>query len=117
MPECSSCGRHLMRAHRGTIQKLLYMDVFRCTKCGNRLKRMHPVLRSNVQFCCSRYTRCIRCGTFDVHRLSKRDRVDTMSRHPASWFFRLLGAPLAKCTACRLQYYDWRPFKPGARSV
>ena len=35
--------------------------------------------------------------------------ADWMSKHPLSWMFRLLGAPLNKCPSCRLQYYDWRP--------
>ena len=60
----------------------------------------------------SRCSHCIRCGSSRVHRLTKRDRVDAMSRHVFSLIQLLTFAPLNKCVACRLQYYDWRPPNP-----
>ena len=33
----------MMRTHR-TVQKILYSDVFRCTKCGRRANRVHTAL-------------------------------------------------------------------------
>ena len=98
----------MTRTHRTRVQKLLYSDVFRCTKCGRRLNRKHIRRSVMLIFAFSRYSHCIRCGTPNVVRLSKRDRVDSVSRHPASLLFGLTGAPLNKCPHCRLQYRDWR---------
>lgn len=106
--ECPDCGKHMTRTHRTPVQKLLYSDIFRCTKCGRRRNLLHMVRGALVTFTFSRYTHCIRCGTSNVHRLVKRDRVDSMSRHPLSLLFALTGAPLNKCPGCRLQYRDWR---------
>jgi hypothetical protein len=101
-----------MRTHRTPLERLIYSDVFRCRKCDLRTKRVHRALRVNSTFFFSRHTHCIRCGTPNVQRIHKRDRVDTFSRHPASRLLHLTGAPINKCAACRLQYYDWRPPLP-----
>jgi hypothetical protein len=98
----------MVRTHRGFVQKPLYWAVFRCDKCDYREKLVRPALRVKIGFIFSLHTHCIRCGTGHVHRLPKRDRIDSMSNHFASWLLRLTGAPLNKCPACRLQYYDWR---------
>jgi hypothetical protein len=97
------------------MQKVLYNEIFRCTRCGYFLKHLHPLVDANLSFVFSRYTHCIRCGTSRVQRLKKRDRIDSMSKHLASLLLRLTGAPLNKCPACRLQYYDWRPPQPDVR--
>ncbi|MEP7305872.1 MAG: hypothetical protein ABJA98_10165 [Acidobacteriota bacterium] len=97
-----------MRTHRTLAQKLLYSDVFRCRKCGRRLKRSRLRSGGILTFAFSRYSHCIRCGTPNVHRMKKRDRIDSMSRHPLSLLLRLTGAPLNRCYSCRLQYRDWR---------
>jgi uncharacterized Zn finger protein len=109
MPQCPNCGRHLLRRHRTVLQKLVYSDAFRCEQCGNWVKHYHSFLRVEIGFFLTPYTQCIRCGTREVHRIAKRDRVDSLSKRPASRLMQLLGAPLNKCPACRLQYYDWRP--------
>jgi hypothetical protein len=64
-----------------------------------------------LTFLFSRHTVCVRCGTSRVQRLSRRDSVDSTSRHPFSALMRLFGAPLNRCQACRLQFYDWRPIR------
>jgi hypothetical protein len=104
-----------MRTHRTSVQKLLYSDTFRCTKCGRRLNQFRTLRSAMVTFAFSRHTHCIRCGTPHVHRLSKRDRIDSVSRHPLSLLFALIGAPLNKCSDCRLQYRDWR--RPDRRAL
>ena len=114
MPQCPDCGRHLERIHRNAVQKLVYSERFRCKKCGRRVSRLHGPLAATAEFVFSGHTRCIQCGTRRVHRLGKRDRIDWLSKHPLSWLFRLTGAPLNKCDACRLQYYDWRSVRPDA---
>ena len=103
-----------MRARRSSVQKLAYTDVFRCTNCDYRLSSPRPIWRANFRFTFSRYTHCIKCGTDAVHRLTKRDRVDSVSRSVISRILHLSGAPLNKCVACRLQYYDWRPPRPAS---
>ena len=108
MPPCPTCGRSMMREHRKALQKVIYAESFRCSKCRTRFHRVHPVLRLNYEFVFSRHTRCIRCGTLTVHRLARRDHVDSLSRNVLSQIQRVTGAPVNKCPACRLQYYDWR---------
>ena len=114
MPQCPKCGRELKKTHRSALQKLFYSDAFVCPRCAFRSRRFRRTFRVNGIFLFSRYTHCINCGSPRVHRLAKRDRVDTMSHHVLSMMQRLTGAPLNKCTACRLQYSDWRPPKPQA---
>jgi uncharacterized protein with PIN domain len=113
MTQCPACGGELKRTHRKVFQRMLYSDAYVCRKCGYRTARFHPFIRVNATFVFSRYTHCIRCGTARVHRMAKRDRIDSMSRHVLSLVQHLAFAPVNKCTACRLQYYDWRPPKPS----
>ena len=108
MPECPKCAGHLVRIHRGYFRKIVYSALFRCRRCGLRTGEFHSGLSSNFQFVFSRNTRCVRCGTYDVRRGSRRDRIDGVSGHPLSLLQHILAAPLNKCPACRLQYYDWR---------
>lgn len=91
------------------MQRILFSGAFRCSRCGFRLKQLHAILDANLSWVLSRHTRCIRCGSTRIERLSKRDRIDTMSSHLFSRLFQLTAAPLNKCPSCRLQYYDWRP--------
>jgi len=100
-----------MRVHRNYFERLIYSEVFRCPKCDNRVSATHPYARVTLRFIFSRHTHCIRCGTPFVQRSTKRDRVDSISSHVLGRVQRVLGAPLNKCVACRLQYYDWRPVK------
>jgi len=116
MATCSSCGRHLIRTHRTRVQKLLFSDAFKCGKCGRRSYNLHPSLHVKSLFLFSRYTRCIACGNLDVHRLEKRDRIDSVSKRLVSRLMQLLGAPINRCAACRLQYYDWRSIDPDVHS-
>lgn len=116
MPDCPTCGRHLARTHRNALQRLIYRETFRCPKCRGRVSRLHQPLDSAITFYFSRYTHCIRCGNPKVHRVSRRDRVDSVSPKLASRILHLTGAPLNKCPACRLQYYDWRRVEPDGGS-
>ena len=116
--QCPDCAKHMMRTHRTLAQKLLYTDAFRCTKCGRRVYRRRMSGGGTFAFAFSRHTHCIRCGTPNVQRLRKRDRIDSVSRHPVSLLFALIGAPLNRCYSCRLQYRDWRrPVPQAPRSV
>jgi uncharacterized Zn finger protein len=112
MPLCPKCGGDLTRRHRTLLQKIAYSDAFECRKCGARQRVVHRFVRVNARFFFSRYTHCIRCGTPRVHRTAKADRIDSVSNHVVSLMQRLMGAPVNRCIACRLQYYDWRPPPP-----
>jgi hypothetical protein len=90
------------------LEKFIYSDMYRCVKCGYRVGIAYALLRSNLTFVCSRHTRCIRCGTIEVRRSSRRDRIDSVSNNPLSWLMRFAAAPINRCVRCRLQYFDWR---------
>ena len=94
---------------------MIYTNVFRCTNCGYRLGWLRLFLRVNYKFVFSRYTHCIKCGTAYIQRSSKRDRIDSVSKNVLSRILFFSGAPVNKCIACRLQYYDWRPPRPDAK--
>ena len=116
MTVCPQCGKHFVRIHRSPVQKLVYSDIYRCHQCGFRTGRFRPSIGIKLAFIFSRYTRCVRCGTYAVERVSRRDRIDSVAKTPLSLIQRLLFAPLNKCYSCRLQYYDWRPLSPQARA-
>ena len=108
---CPSCGSRLVRRHRSFLQKLLYSDRVRCSKCKFRGARLHPVFASamsSMRFVFSRCSRCPRCESYDVHRVGRPDRIDSFSTTLAGLLQLLTGAPVNKCPACRLQFYDWR---------
>jgi Zn ribbon nucleic-acid-binding protein len=104
MAACPACERHLTRRHRSPIERLLYSDAYECRHCGHQVRR----LRRSFRFPWSRYTCCPQCARQDVRVAARRDKVDSVSTHLLSRVQRWTGAPLNKCPACRLQYYDWR---------
>ena len=108
MPYCPACDAPLKRTHRTALERVLYAEVLFCSKCDLRVRRFHPSVRTPTEFLFSRHTSCIRCGTLNVRRSHGHDRIDPVSNHLLSWIQRVLGAPRNKCSACRLQYYDWR---------
>lgn len=106
---CPNCSKHLTRTHRTRLEKLVYSEVFRCSKCSYQTRQPYLFIRRiNYGFVFSRYTHCVRCGTIYVKRVGKRDSVDSVSTNIFSRVQHILAAPLNKCSACRLQYYDWR---------
>lgn len=109
MPECPNCQERLQKVHRRFLEKLAYSSAYECRKCNFRTRRLNAWGLSLGRFIFSRHTSCPRCGTALVHRTSKRDRVESLSKHLFSRMQQLLGAPLNKCPLCRLQYYDVRP--------
>ena len=109
MPDCPDCGTHLARRHRRPLERILYSNRFFCPECGRRWAQR----RVPLWFIFARHTRCIQCGTPQVERASKPDRIDAFSRRLFSRLMHLGGAPLYKCRACRLQYYDWRTPEPA----
>jgi hypothetical protein len=49
-----------------------------------------------------------------VQRLKKRDKVDGFSQNPLALMQVLIGAPVNRCSPCRLQFFDWRKPREGA---
>lgn len=111
MTLCPQCGSRMARVHRALLQKLVYADRFRCPRCKARSVRFQPFLAdlvSTFRFIFSERSRCPRCEGYEVYRLNRRDRIDSFSANPVALFQFLLGAPVNKCSACRLHFYDWR---------
>jgi uncharacterized protein with PIN domain len=115
MTNCHACGLTLFRVHRRAAERILFAAAYRCRGCGRRTRRLHRHLAIRFGYF-SLHTRCSHCGTADVHRVSKLDRAEPVSRRIASRLQRLTAAPLNWCGACRLQYYDWRPAPPTHRA-
>lgn len=112
MTRCYKCGGHLSKVHRRLYERLFYSDAFECVSCNTRAHRFQSWWFSPYRFIFSRYTVCVRCGTYRVHRLSGRDTVDSVSKHPFSLMLQILRAPRNKCPYCRLQYHDLRRVAP-----
>ena len=114
VPKCPKCGKDMMRTHRTRLQRVLYSVAFECPRCHIGLGWHHAFLARQLvrwRFVFSRHSRCIRCAAYTVYQIDRRDHVDAVSREPLALVQRLLGAPIKKCPACRLQYYDWRPVR------
>ena len=109
MLQCATCETPLVRVRRRFLERLLYADAYECRPCGRRVRRLHSGLSVRYNFFVSRQARCVNCGTAKVQRVAKRDLLDSLSGHPVSQLQRLTCAPLIRCAACRLQFYDWRP--------
>ena len=79
------------------------MGVFRCNLCGGR-----STLPRRYLWYFGDSTRCPRCGTEKLKRLSAPDGIDHMI-----WNlfrpFRFMGLRLYHCRFCRIQFYDTRP--------
>ncbi len=114
MLTCPHCKKRLLRVHRRLFEKLLYSDMYECSSCERRVGTVHRALYANSRFLFSRYSRCVKCGSEAVQRLAKRDKVDGFSNNPLAWAQLLAGAPVNRCSPCRLQYFDWRKPRPGA---
>jgi hypothetical protein len=116
-PLCTRCGGRMARTHRTLLEKVAYSLKLQCPQCGGTSRRLHHGLQMLLVRLGSRYAHCVRCGSSNVHRLAERDRIDSMSWCTTSILFRLTAAPLNRCPACRLQFYDWRPPAPPSRNA
>lgn len=104
MADCPHCRERFVQVRRKLWERVFYSDAFICKKCRRRVR----ALRGNLAYLFSSYARCVRCGSYGVSRLMKPDRVDGFTRNPLGLVQRLLGAPVCRCSPCRLQFYDWR---------
>jgi hypothetical protein len=89
--------------------------MYECPKCNRRVGAYHNFLYSHVRFLFARHSRCIRCGSEAVQRLKKRDKVDGFSHNPLALVQAVTGAPVNRCSPCRLQFFDWRKPHPDAK--
>ena len=104
MLTCPHCRKHAPRVRRTLLEKLLNSDIYACSGCRRRVGLRRP----SLIFLFSKHTRCIRCGSFNVARLMKPDTVDEFTRNPLGLVQRWVGAPVRRCSPCRVQFYDWR---------
>jgi uncharacterized protein with PIN domain len=112
MPKCPQCGSALSRVHRSRWQRLVYSQAYRCNRCKTAITWYYSFLHRQIvraKFLFSSKSRCVQCGSPAVQELLKRDYVDPVSRNPLARIQKLVAAPIKRCPACRLQYYDWRP--------
>jgi len=114
MMPCSRCGKRLVRVHRTALEKWLWSDMYECADCKRREGTYHRSLYAHCRFLFSWHSRCIRCGSEAVQRLKKRDKVDGFSQNPLALIQVLVGAPVNRCSPCRLQFFDWRKPREGA---
>ena len=111
---CPDCGYPMARKPRNFFQKLLYRAWFSCPACGTRVIWYAPRREAVVNLCrfmFSRHSICPACGGDRPKRLERRDLIDPVSKNPLARIQVLLGAPILRCSPCRLQYYDWRTLK------
>ena len=113
---CPRCGASLDRVPRSLAGRVLFRKVQLCAKCGFRRREWRVPFETALTFTLSRYSRCIQCGSCKVRKLQERDHIDRVSAHPLSMLLGLTMAPLYHCNPCRLQYHDWRPAHPSART-
>ena len=102
-----------MRVHRNLLERWLWVDMYECPGCKRREGSYHRYLYAHWCFLFSRHSHCIRCGSGAVQRLKKRDKVDGFSRNPLALMQALVGAPVNRCSPCRLQFFDWRKPREG----
>jgi len=100
---CGQCGGKLRRVHRTLFERFQYLAVYECRDCDTEA----PVPRPST-YHLGPHCRCPRCGTLQLVRLKKRDRIDGMHHGFLNLVERLAGGRLIHCRLCRLQFYDRR---------
>lgn len=104
MFSCQECGSHIKRRRRSGSEKFLFGACFTCTRCGADNRKYRSIfqwLQPHVS--------CPRCHTADLHRLSRIDKIDGMTKNPLRHLLRAMGGTLYHCGYCRFQFYDTRP--------
>jgi hypothetical protein len=112
MPTCPHCGKRLLRVRRTLFEKLLHSDMYACSGCRKRVGALRP----SLIFLLSKHARCILCGSSEVARLAKADKVDSFTTDVLGLAQRLVGAPVCRCSPCRVQFYDWRRVRSSSSS-
>lgn len=97
-----ACGGRLGRVHRSLRERFLYIAVYRCDSCGERVT--HP--RGYLWYLAEE-TRCPRCATSKLKRLAERDGIDRMTWNLVRALRFLIPTRLYHCRYCRIQFYDF----------
>ncbi len=103
---CRECGANLRRSKRRFLDKLRYLEAYRCTGCG---VRYHVTLSSRLAL--TRYAKCPKCRYQDITVMKRVDKIDKMRGGFFNLIHRMFGGQLYHCWFCRLQFYDLRPRK------
>ena len=105
------------RVHRDWRERPWFTSVHRCFQCDFVLGVPHRPLRAllkTLRWLFAHHTTCIQCGRADVER-HPGDRIDRETGHILSRLLRLCGAPLIRCSVCRITYRDWR--RPASKQA
>lgn len=115
IPGCPTCTFPLERQHRSIVGRLVFRRLWVCRACGRFFPEYRKPFERTCAYLLSRHTRCLSCGSARVRRLTTRDRIDRMSRHPFSLLSAITGGSIYHCNVCRFQYHDWRSPDPAAQ--
>jgi DNA-directed RNA polymerase subunit RPC12/RpoP len=107
---CRECGAGLRRSKRRFLDRLRYLEAYRCTGCG---ARYHVTLSSRLAL--ARYAKCPKCRYQDITPMKRIDKIDKMRGGIFNMIHRVFGGKLYHCWFCRLQFYDLRPRKKNTK--
>ena len=107
---CRECGAGLRRSKRRFLDRLRYLEAYRCTGCG---ARYNVTLSSRLAL--ARYAKCPKCRYQDITPMKRIDKIDKMRGGIFNMIHRVFGGKLYHCWFCRLQFYDLRPRKKNTK--
>ena len=107
---CRECGANLRRSKRRFIDRLRYLEAYRCQGCG---ARYHVTIGSRLRL--ARYAKCPKCRYQDITAMKRIDKIDRMRGGIFNFVHKILGGQLYHCWFCRLQFYDLRPRKENSK--
>jgi len=110
--QCDWCGNTVGRVRRTKWERLTSAIVYQCPDCQRKTK----IPKFPGLYIFSLRRTCPKCGTPQLERLRKRDRIDPLYHNPLSLIQALFGASIFWCPFCRLQFYDLRPGWPVRRA-
>jgi hypothetical protein len=77
--------------------------VFKCRSCETRVGA-----KRNFFDYFGGHAKCPGCGTEDLKKRNKPDKIDKLIKHPVSVLQSVTGGYLYHCAFCRIQFYDLR---------
>jgi len=107
---CRECGGTLRRSKRRLLDRLRYLEAYRCTGCA---ARYYVTFSSRLNL--ARYAKCPKCRYQDITPMRRVDKIDKMRGGIFNLIHRLTGGQLYHCWFCRLQFYDFRPRKENPK--
>ena len=111
---CRGCGSpQLYRRPRSLFDRLRVRAIYKCKDCA----AYTGVHYWATWHWCSLTAQCPKCGNPDLKHLTRRDKIDPVTRLLISRIQGLFGAPILYCHYCRLQFYDFRPRERAERKA